>query len=269
MDFMTTIGLIVGIGALLLSVVFEGGILSSLVSPTAFLIVIGGTVGATAVCYTWDELKTVPALLRIAFKEEKYDSTEFIFSLVKFAEKARREGLLALEDEIVEVDDKFLKKGMQLVIDGTDAELVRSILDTELAFLQQRHNKGAGIFETAGGFAPTMGIIGTVMGLVNVLGNLTDTEALGPAIAVAFIATLYGVGSANLFFLPIANKLKNRSAHQLLLHEVTLEGILSVQAGDNPRIVEEKLLAFLAPYERQTAKDRNGEVSYNSSRVAQ
>lgn len=259
MDFMTIVGLVVGIGALLVSVVLEGGHIASLVSPTAFLIVIGGTVGATAVCYTLDELKAVPALLKIAFKEQKYDSAEFIYSLVRFAEKARREGLLALEDEIAEVEDKFLKKGMQLVIDGTDAELVRSILDTELAFIQQRHNKGASIFETAGGFAPTMGIIGTVMGLVHVLGNLTDTESLGPSIAVAFIATLYGVGSANLFFLPIANKLKNRSAHQLLIHEVTLEGILSVQAGDNPRIVEEKLLAFLAPDERQTAKNRNQE----------
>lgn len=259
MDFMTIVGLVGGIGALLLSVVLEGGRITSLVSPTAFLIVIGGTVGATAVCYTLEELRAVPALLKIAFKEQEYDSVEFIYSLVRFAEKARREGLLALEDEIVEVEDKFLKKGMQLVIDGTDAELVRSILDTELAFLQQRHNKGASIFETAGGFAPTMGIIGTVMGLVHVLGNLTDTESLGPSIAVAFIATLYGVGSANLFFLPIANKLKNRSAHQLLMHEVTLEGILSVQAGDNPRIVEEKLLAFLAPDERQTAKNRNQE----------
>ena len=139
---------------------------------------------------------------------------------------------------------------MLLVIDGTDAELVRSIMETELTFIQDRHQKAAGIFDAAGGFAPTLGIIGTVMGLVHVLGNLNDTDSLGASIATAFIATFYGVSSANLFFLPIAGKLKNRSSRQLLFHEVTLEGILSVQAGDNPRIVEEKLQAFLAPKNR-------------------
>jgi chemotaxis protein MotA len=235
--------------------VMEGGKLSSLFSVSALVIISAGTLGATTIGFTLEELRTIPALLKIAFKEEKHDVAHLIQMLVSFAEKARREGLLALEEDLTTIDDKFLRKGMQLVIDGTDAELVRSIMETELAFIQERHHKGASIFETAGGYAPTMGIVGTVMGLVNVLGNLKDTDSLGPAIAVAFIATLYGIGSANIFFLPIAGKLKTRSGQQVLVYEVTLEGILSVQAGDNPRIVAEKLEAFLPPQKRQKQKE--------------
>jgi chemotaxis protein MotA len=259
MDFTTIFGLIIGIGALFLAVILEGGHLSSLLSVPAFVMIAGGTIGATAIGFTVEELKTVPALLRIAFRDEKHDVSRLIATLVGFAEKARREGLLALEEDLNAIEDKFLKKGMQLVIDGTDAELVRSIMETELAFIQERHHKGASIFDAAGGYAPTMGIIGTVMGLVHVLGNLTDTDSLGPAIATAFLATLYGIFSANILFLPIASKLKNRSAHQVLVYEVTLEGILSVQAGDNPRIVEEKLEAFLAPTKRKKQQEKDEE----------
>jgi len=235
-------------------VIIEGGHLSGLVSLPAFIIVFGGTIGATMVGFTIEELKATPTLFRIGFTGKDYHSMDMIQTLVRFAEKARREGLLALEDELANVDSQFLKKGMQLVIDGTDAELVRSILETELNFMQERHHKGAAIFEAAGGFAPTMGIIGTVMGLVNVLGNLNDADSLGPAIATAFIATLYGVASANVVFLPLAAKLKNRSSNEILVYEVALEGILSVQSGDNPRIVEEKLKAFLAPKLRSSTK---------------
>ncbi len=259
MDLTTIAGLVIGIGSLLVSVVLEGGHISSLYSLPALVIITGGTLGATAIGFTMEELKTVPTLLRISMQDEKHDVGRLIATLVSFAEKARREGLLALEEDLNAIEDKFLRKGMQLVIDGTDAELVRSIMETELAFIQERHHKGASIFEAAGGYAPTMGIIGTVMGLVHVLGNLSDTETLGPAIATAFIATLYGIFSANILFLPIAGKLKNRSAHQVLVYEVTLEGILSVQAGDNPRIVEEKLEAFLAPTKRKQARGQGEE----------
>lgn len=254
MDFATSVGLTLALLSLGASVIIEGGHLSSLVSFPAFLIVFGGTIGATMIGFTVEELKAIPTLFRIGFAGTEYYSTDMIKTLVRFAEKARREGLLALEDELVNADSQFLKKGMQLVIDGTDAELVRSILETELNFIQERHHKGAAIFEAAGGFAPTMGIIGTVMGLVHVLGNLNDADTLGPAIATAFIATLYGVASANILFLPLAAKLKNRSATEILVYEVALEGILSVQSGDNPRIVEEKLKAFLAPKHRVSTK---------------
>lgn len=247
MDLATSLGLGLALISLGASVVLEGGHLGSLFSVPASVIVFGGTIGATVIGFSVQELKNVPTLFRIGFMGKDVDALNMIRILVRFAEKARREGLLALEEDLGAVDNDFLKKGMQLVIDGTDAELVRNILETELTFIQERHDKGAAIFEAAGGFAPTMGIIGTVMGLVHVLGNLNDTDSLGPAIATAFIATLYGVASANILFLPLAAKLKNRSANEILVYEVTLEGILSVQSGDNPRIVEEKLKAFLAP----------------------
>lgn len=247
MDWATSLGLFLAVFSLGIAVIIEGGHLSSLLSLPAFIIVIGGTIGVTIIGFTVQELKNVPTLIKISFMGKDSDPTEMIQVLVRFAEKARREGLLALEDELSSVGNEFVRKGMQLVIDGTDAELVRNILETELNFIQDRHHKGAAILEAAGGYAPTMGIVGTVMGLVHVLGNLNDTENLGPAIAVAFIATLYGIASANVLFLPLAGKLKNRSANEILVYEVALEGILSVQSGDNPRIVEEKLKAFLAP----------------------
>jgi len=176
--------------------------------------------------------------------------SDVIQTLVGFATKARREGLLGLEDEIAQVNDNFLKKGIQLVVDGTDIELVRSILETDLSFLETRHKMGEGVFGTLGGFAPTLGIIGTVMGLVNALSSLENASKVAGAIAVAFIATFYGIGFANLIFLPLSFKLKAKSAEEVLIREVMIEGILSISAGDNPRIVEEKLKAFLSPKEQ-------------------
>jgi chemotaxis protein MotA len=182
-----------------------------------------------------------------------------IATLVGFATKARREGLLGLEDEIANVNDSFLKKGIQLVVDGTDIELVRSILETDLAFLETRHKLGEGFWGTMGGYAPTIGIIGTVMGLVNALSQLENASKVAGAIAVAFIATFYGIGFANLIFLPISFKLKAKSAEEVLIREVMIEGILSISAGDNPRIVEEKLKAFLSPKEQEASKAAEGE----------
>jgi chemotaxis protein MotA len=175
------------------------------------------------------------------------DVSQTIKMLVGFAERARREGLLALEDEAKDVDDVFLKKGIQLAIDGTDPELVRDIMQTDIAFLGTRHHAGSSFFATMGGFAPTLGVIGTVSGLVHMLANLSDPGSMGPSIAAAFIATLYGVSSANLVFLPLSNKLKHVSAEEVQVREIVMEGILSIQSGDNPRIVEEKLKAFLSP----------------------
>jgi chemotaxis protein MotA len=170
--------------------------------------------------------------------------------MVALADKARRDGLLALEDDLAEVDDDFTKKGVQLVVDGTDSDLVRAILQSEVDGMAARHKTNAHLFATAGGFAPTLGIIGTVLSLVHVLENLSNPASLGHSIAGAFIATLYGVGSANLVFLPVANKLKELSAEELVYREMQLEAILSIQAGDNPRMLGEKLETFLAPSER-------------------
>lgn len=194
------------------------------------------------------------AVTKQAFIQREMKASDVIQTLVGFATKARREGLLGLEDEIANVSDNFLKKGIQLVVDGTDIELVRSILETDLSFLETRHKLGEGLFGTMGGFSPTLGIIGTVMGLVNALAQLESASKVAGAIAVAFIATFYGIAFANLIFLPISFKLKAKSAQEVLVREVMIEGILSISAGDNPRIVEEKLKAFLSPKEQEAGK---------------
>src|SRR3954452_24727259 len=250
--------------AIEIGVAFAGiatGALMEGASPTAFLnipallIVLGGTFGATFAGTTIEKIKLIPSLYKKAMGSEKPDMSAQLELLVRVAERARREGLLALDQEVAELDDEFTRKGLQLVVDGTDPELVREILENEIDGMMGRHHAAVSPFEKAGGFAPTMGIIGTVMGLVHVLENLDAPATLGPAISGAFIATLYGVGSANVVFLPTANKLKAMSAVEVELRSMTLEGILSIQAGDNPRVVADKLLSFIPPTERAAEGD--------------
>ena len=252
MDLATIIGLLLAWGALIGSLLMEGGDVRALINLPAALLVFGGTLGAATVSFRMSQIMGLPDVIKQAFNEQTHDPTAVIRLLVRFAERARREGLLTLEAEAQRIDDPFLEKGVHLAIDGTDPEVLRDILTTEVHFLQSRHKTGESIFTTLGGFAPTLGIIGTVMGLIHMLANLSDPGKMGPLIAGAFIATLYGVSSANLLFLPIANKLKGRSQEEVLVREVMIEGILAIQAGDNPRIVDEKLRSFLAPRLRET-----------------
>ncbi|GAB7389287.1 flagellar motor protein [Bacillaceae bacterium] len=257
MDLTTIIGLIVGILSLVIGFILEGGHLSSLFQVTAALIVFGGTLGAVIASFPVRVLKKIPYILKIAFKEKAFSPEAMIDKLVEFSYVSRREGLLALEEKLSDVEeDDFLYEGVQMVIDGVEPELVREILDTEIELYESRHMEIARVFEVAGGFAPTMGIIGTVMGLVHVLGNLSDPGSLGPAIAMAFIATLYGVASANVIYFPIFNKIKARVQQDVLLKELQAEGILSIQQGENPNILRKKLLAFLdAELKGKVAKD--------------
>ncbi len=260
MDLATLIGLVLAWGAFLGSILIEGGDLAALINPSAALLVFGGTLGASMICFPLSTVTSLPGIVKNAFLSKKEDVGHLIKTLVGYAEKARREGLLALEDEVQKMDDPFLKKGIQLAIDGTDPELVREIMQTDIQFLGSRHHEGANLFGTMGGFAPTLGVIGTVSGLVHMLANLSDPGSMGPSIAAAFIATLYGVCSANLLFLPLGNKLKAISHEEVLVREIIMEGILAIQAGDNPRIVEEKLKAFLSPKIRRTIEAEGAAV---------
>lgn len=251
----TAIGIGVAFFGLLLGAMLEGTSIPAFLNVSALLIILCGTGGATLAATGIEQFKKIPALFKFAFSPPPLNSLERVRLLVSFAEMARREGLLALDDELQQVGDDFTRKGLQLVVDGTDPELVREILDIEMEAMVQRHALAAQPFEKAGGFAPTMGIIGTVMGLVHVLENLASPATLGPAISTAFIATLYGVGSANVIFLPVASKLKYLSSLEQELRYMTLEGILAIQAGDNPRIVESKLLSYLSPAEREAERE--------------
>jgi len=233
-----------------MSAMMEGTQIPAFINIPAALLVFGGTLGVTMAGTSMEQIKLVPKLYKLAFSPPEHNLRERVALLVRFAEMARREGLLALDDELQNVEDDFTRKGMQLVVDGTDPELVGTILEIELEAMASRHAKGTQPFEKAGGFAPTLGITGTVMGLIHVLENLSQPATLGPAISGAFIATLYGVGSANVVFLPVANKLKFLSALEQELGYLTVEGILAIQAGDNPRVVESKLLSYVSPVER-------------------
>jgi chemotaxis protein MotA len=252
MDLATIIGLLLAWGALMLSLVMEGGDPRALINIPAFLLVFGGTLGAATISFRLNQIMRLPDILRKAFTSRELDAPATISLLVGLAERARRDGLLTLEAEADNAEDEFLGRGIRLAVDGTDPEMVRDILSTEIYFLQGRHKVGESMFTTMGGFAPTLGIIGTVMGLIHVLANLGDPGKIGSLIGGAFIATLYGVASANLIFLPLGNKLKARSAEEVLVREIMVEGILAIQAGDNPRIVEDKLKAYLAPVLRRS-----------------
>ncbi|MGH3267340.1 MAG: flagellar motor protein [Trebonia sp.] len=252
----TAIGIGVAFGGILMSAIMGGTSPAVFIDIPALLIIICGTGGATLASCGMPAMKRIPQLYKIVFGPPEVDLNERVQQLVGFAEKARREGLLALDGQASEIEDEFTRKGLQLVVDGSDPELVRDVLEAEIDGMMARHHEGAAPFEKAGGFAPTMGIIGTVMGLVHVLQNLAAPSTLGPAISSAFVATLMGVGSANVIYLPIANRLKALSAAEVELRTLTLEGILAVQAGDNPRVVAEKLGSFVPPAERETEDEK-------------
>lgn len=247
MDLATLIGLMIAWGAITVGLLMEGGHIGDLVNPSAFMIVAGGTIGATTISFSMSQIISLPKIIRNAFFCKSSNLEQLIRTLVGFARMARKEGILALEEEAKHLDDKFLQTGIRLIVDGTPSELVREILETEIVYMQERHKVGESIFATMGGFSPTLGIIGTVMGLVHMLGSLDEPGKMGPAIAAAFIATLYGVSFANLVFLPISTKLKSRTSEEIVSYDMIVEGVLSIQAGDNPRMVEAKMLAFLPP----------------------
>jgi chemotaxis protein MotA len=269
LDFATIIGLVLAVAALSLSA-WIGNVDARIIFARweAFVLVFGGTIGATMVSFPMRTFVRGLVLgLRTAFAEPVYHEREVIATLVSFAEKARREGLLALENEAAALEDDFMRKGIQLVIDGRDTDIIRKILETEIAFVQERNAKAEAVFMTMGGFSPTLGIIGTVLGLIamlKALGALTGSAniagQLGVATAQAFVATFFGIALANLLWIPLATKVKERAGEQLLLREIMVEGILSIQAGDNPRLLEEKLHAFLDPAERETEIEAGGAI---------
>ena len=251
----SAIGIAIACIGLLAGASMEGTPLGSLFNIPAILIIFGGLLGVSIASVGFEEMKKIPALYKKAFNAEKPDLRAQVEDLVSYAERARRDGLLALEEELDGIDDAYTRKGLQLVVDGTDPDLVAEILDAEIDGMKTRHKSGIKTFESAAGFAPTMGILGTVMGLISVLQKLDQPETLGPAISGAFIATLFGVGVANLVLLPVALRLKQLSDQEAEARNLVLEGILAVQSGDNPRVVQEKLMSFVPPSEREDEPD--------------
>ena len=254
LDKATPIGFVVGIGAICGSILMEGGSLMAYINISAGLIVFGGTLGIAFTAFPMAVVLKIPKLLGIAFKEPSTDATPIVAQFVHLAGRARKEGLLALEQEVAGIDHALLKKGVGLVVDGTDPEVVKSVLEIEVAAREARHEVGIMLFEALGGYAPTLGILGTVLGLIRILAHMGAAAELAASIAVAFTATLYGVGSANLLWLPMASKLKRRSAMEAEIDALIIDGVEAIQNGDNPRIVEDKLNGYLAPAKGKKAK---------------
>ncbi|HKL13217.1 MAG TPA: MotA/TolQ/ExbB proton channel family protein [Halanaerobiales bacterium] len=265
MNLSVVIGIVLGV-VLIGGAIFLGGNAIIFLSVQSIMIVLGGTLAGTMASFSLPDLKKIPSLLKIIFTRNAMETDSIIEILVNLAKKARREGLLTLEQEIQDIDDPFLEKGVQLVVDGTEPELVKDILETKLSYMETRHSVGKGIFDKMGQLSPAFGMIGTLIGLIQMLSELDDPSKLGAGMATALITTLYGAFLANLIFIPLANKLKMQSQEEVLVKELMIEGILSIQAGENPRIIEEKLKAFLSQ-EGSTQGETEQEEQVNTSEV--
>jgi chemotaxis protein MotA len=244
MDITTIGGLIIAVGAILGGQALEGGHASSLLQLAALIIVLGGTIGAVAVAFPMSDFVKGLKMFGMALKNKKVDLAGLIAQLIELAGVARRDGVLALEQRLQAIEDPFLKRSVGYLVDGVDAAVARDALETEIHAEWEENTLAAKVWESAGGFAPTVGILGAVVGLIHVMENLSDPSKLGPGIAVAFVATVYGVGLSNLVFLPVAAKLKRKLNLEKERKTLIAEGVLSIQAGLNPRVLEEKLKAY-------------------------
>lgn len=246
MDKASVGGVLLGVGGILAGLLLEGGNLSQVVQPTAAMIVLGGTMGAVLVQFPMHVCVQAVQRLAQVFRERRGDGQALVQDMVRYAQQARKEGIVSLDRELENVGDPFLKKTLMLAVDGTEPEELRKIVELGLDTQAEEEEKLPLVFEAAGGFAPTIGIIGAVLGLIQVMQHLNKIDEVGRGIAVAFVATIYGVGSANLFFLPAAGKLKIRIREEQILREMILEGVISILEGMNPHMLETKLTGFFA-----------------------
>ncbi|MDZ5473521.1 flagellar motor stator protein MotA [Bacillus sp. 31A1R] len=252
MDKTSLIGLILGFVAVLVGMFFKGVSPAALLNPAAILIILLGTAGAVTIAFPTDEIKKVPKLFGILFKEKKLmDPVELIKMFSDWAQLARKEGLLALETKTNEIDDDFLKNGLSLAVDGQSADYIRDVLTEEIEAMEERHQAGALIFTQAGTYAPTLGVLGAVVGLVAALKYMNDIDGLGKAISAAFIATLLGIFTGYVLWHPFANKLKRKSKQESKIKHMMIEGILSILEGEAPRVIEQKLASYLPASERK------------------
>ncbi len=250
MDKATIIGLVLGIGGILGGQVMEGGKVGSILQLTAAVIVFGGTLGAVFISYPFHDVVEGFKGIRTVLREPPQDPYRIIEQITGYANKARKEGILSLEKEIKNIQDPFLAKALTMAVDGVEPHTIREAMDTELEYLNEHGKTNSRVFKSMGGYSPTIGILGAVLGLIHVMENLSDPNKLGAGIAVAFVATVYGVGCANLLFLPIATKLEVRHRHEMILKEMTLEGVIAVSTGENPRLIGDKLTAFLSQMQK-------------------
>lgn len=251
MDLATILGIASAFGLVIIAI-FMGGGLSLFINIPSLMIVVGGTLGATMINYPLKDVLGAISVVKKAFFSNNSAADEIVRQFVELGGKARREGILALEADVKNVDDDFLGKALQLSVDGLEPQAIETIMDTEVEFLRERHQLGAEIFSTMGMFAPALGMIGTLIGLVQMLQSMNDPSSIGPAMAVALLTTFYGSILANLMCMPVAGKLRARSKEETLVKEMVIQGVISLTKGENPRILEQKMLAFIPPKERKS-----------------
>ncbi len=261
MDLASIIGLIVCFGMLVFGILDAGGFaaIGSYLNFPSALITFGGSFAAVLTQYSMSDYVAGLKSISLIFKVPNANTAEVIQKIIELSNVARKEGLLSLEEAAADLEEPFLRKGILLIVDGTDPELVRAIMETELMSLDDRHKTKIGFWESVASMGPAWGMIGTLVGLVNMLNNMEDASAIGPAMAVALITTLYGSLLANWIAIPVANKLKANNSLEMMIKEIMIEGLLSIQAGENPRVIEEKLKSFLAPKDRMVEADAGGE----------
>ena len=250
MDKATLIGLVLGLGAVIGGQVLEGGKVGSIIQFTAFVIVFGGTFGAVFISYPLHDVLGGFKGIKKIIKAPSDDPHQIIGQIIEYVNKVRKEGILSLEKEIKNAKNPYLVKALTMAVDGIEPHVIREAMEAELEFANEYGKVNSKIFKSAGGYAPTIGILGAVLGLISVMENLSDPSKLGAGIAVAFVATVYGVGSANLLFLPIATKMEVRNRHEMIINEMILEGVVALSTGENPRLIEDKLISFLSELQR-------------------
>ncbi len=254
MDIATIIGIVVGMGLIVFTIATGEGAGMFIHIPSA-MIVFGGAVASTLISFSLKEVLSVISVIQKAFFTAAYDGGKLIDQIVALSKKARKEGLLAIDKDVNEISDSFLRSGMEMVVDGTEPELIRTVLETELSYTMERHKKGAQILNALGASAPAFGMIGTLMGLVQMLSNLDDPSKIGGGMAVALITTFYGSVLANLIFLPLAVKLQNNSGTEIIIKEMIIEGVLAIQFGEHPNTIHRKLSNFMAPKDRSELEE--------------
>jgi chemotaxis protein MotA len=250
LDIATIVGIVTAFGLIVWSILL-GGSLSGFIDPPSVAVVVGGTMGALLISFPLPKFLSMINIFKKTFLFTLEEPNVVIGKMVGYAERARREGMLALEEDSENETDEFLRKGLRLAVDGTDPQLLEKILETDVEQIENRHSEGAKILSTGGTFAPAFGMIGTLIGLVNMLSSLEDPTQIGAGMATALITTFYGAVLANSFFLPLSSKLETRSKEEMVIKNMIIEGIMAIQSGDSPRIVEEKLKSFLSPTVRK------------------
>ncbi len=256
MDIASVVGLLLGISLLVISILISpGASFGAFIDYPSVMVVIGGSIAAVLICFPLKSFLNLGRVVKNVFFNKQVDLPELIDQIVSLAETARRDGLLALESRVEDISNPFIVLGIQMAVDGTRPEVIEDILRTEMEAVATRHQNGKKVLDQMGRFAPAFGMIGTLMGLIMMLGNLSDPSALGPSMAVALITTLYGAIAANVFFLPCAEKLALINKYELLAMEVVVRGIMAIQSGENPRVIQQKLTTFIPPKLRAQAQE--------------